>query len=291
MYQLIDTKEFDMYIDVANSAFNGNTRFSWTINEKEGFTEIQGKKLRAALRTSIGSILEQSVQEEPARELVNMFLSSVERQGPGTGGALDIGQISFGITNPVLESIHSSYSEMINDIQVTACEVCRYVTMTDFVDSRHELAKDHALMNELYRLGDILTKNKLEQQTPASTSNHTPEYVLESARSIMKKMIVAMTDGMVENTYQRIALIYRYELVKLEKYTVYDLLNPGSRPTSTTGKFNAMANRLLSTLSALLNDPAVMLGAKIDGFIEQDVTDFDAWADFIEKIRLQRRGA
>ncbi|TMC22076.1 MAG: hypothetical protein E6J34_07545 [Chloroflexi bacterium] len=291
IYQLIDAKEFDIYIDIANSAFNGSPGFIWTISEKEGFTEIHGKKLRDALRTSLGSILEQSVQEEPARELAHMFLTCVEKEGPGTGGALDIEQISFGITTPVLDSIHSSYSEIINDVQVTACEVCRYVTMTDFVDSRHELAKDHALMNELYHVGDILTKNKLEQQQPASNSNYTPEYVLENARAIMKKMIDAMSDGMVENTYQRIALIYRYELAKLEKYTVYDLLNPGSRPTSTTGKFNAMANRLLSTLSALLNDPIVMLGAKIDGFIEQDVTDFDAWADFIETVRLQRRGA
>jgi energy-coupling factor transporter ATP-binding protein EcfA2 len=289
MYWRIDNREFDKFIDAANYIDNEETRFSWTISPNEEFTEVYGKKLRAALRSSLGSILEQRVQGTPADVLADMFLTSIERQGRGTGRALDIEHVSFGEVNEELEEIQRSFEELLEHIRSIACEVCRYVTISEYIDDeKHLLTKDHILMQELFKLGDILARDTADRAQPAATEIETPEYILEEARHIMKKMVMALSSGLVKNTYHRIAFIYRYELDKLEEHTTYDMRSPDKQPEIEPGHFREIVNKLFSTLVSLL-DTSQTLGLKIDGLIIQSVVDFDAWADFIELTRKQKR--
>jgi hypothetical protein len=288
IHRRIDNGEFDPFVDVASHMNNENARFSWTISSKEEFTDIYGKNLRSALRSRLWGIMEQRIGS-PAQVLTDMFLTSIEKQGQGTDGTLDIRHIAFEEESDELDEISNTFEKLLEDIRSTARDVCRYVTMGELLDeNKHELAKDHPLMTDLYKLGDIAVTQAADQLR-ASEDVKTSEDILEIARSIMKKMVIALSDGLVESTYQRIAFIYRCELDKLEYYTVYDILHPDTSSTSKPGRFSDMVNRLYLHMLSLL-DTSPTLSFKIDTTSQEEI-NFSAWAEFIEEMRKQKKGA
>src|SRR6266536_774450 len=186
-----------------------------------------------------------------------------------------------------MKHILQSYEELLEFLRMTAREVCRYVIMSEYIDEKRILKKDHQLMKDLFEIEKYIALDAAEQASNDPQAK-TPESILEIAREIMKRMVVELSKNLVENTYQRIAFIYRYELAKLEEITVYNTAHPEEPPMMRDGRFREVANRLFSTLVTLL-DESPTLNAAIDGLVTQSVVDFSAWAVFIEQIRKKKR--
>jgi len=226
------------------------------------------------------------MQEQPAEEIADMFLSPIRKQGKGMGGALDIKGMTFDESNIRLDEIEQSFDELLLDLRDVAGQICRFVAVSDLFDEKHMLPKKHELMSKFYALEESLVATESGQQ---QETNITPEAILEQGRELMKKMVGVLSSGLVDHVYHRITFMYRNELEKQRIQTTYDIATISPQAFSQEpGRFNQITTRWFHTMLDLLPT----LGPAIDRrlALAESTLDFDVWADLIESIRT-RRGA
>src|SRR5437667_3533192 len=103
----------------------------------------------------------------------------------------------------------------------------------------------------------------------------------------MKQILQQISANLSESTYLRIAFIYRYELNKLEERKVIDPQSSSLTQTNN-GDFNDLTDRLLVHLiERLENSPQLV--QRIDNIYNNTDINFATWANFIDKIKIQRR--
>ncbi len=260
---------FDHFIKV-------NQRGSALVMESSnGWADIDGWNLIKELRANFSSALERELNE-PARALADAFLIPIAHKEE-VDGSLDIHRIALGEFGGELDEISRAYNKLKRSIREKARDICLHVTMGDLLnEGKYTPTKDDPAVDALYSI--IARQSK-------------PENIVQQARVAMGPILDVICGGLAQNTEQRIAYLFRYELDKLEMRQAYESDRLDAPPSSQPGIFMDLIGRLYSLLTERVLT-SESLRQQLDALQSQHEADVDRWVGIIyevEKLKTMHR--
>jgi len=253
---------FDHYIKVSSRA----QADSPALEIGSRWTDIDGWNLIKDLRISFSAALEREMNES-ARTLAEAFLIPIAHKEE-VDGSLDISRIALGELGGELDEIQRSYNKLKRSIREKARDVCLYVTMGELLnEEKYAPTKDDPAVEALYSL---------------VTMHNRSEDIIQQARLLMGPILDVICGGLAQSTERRIALLFRYELDKLEARQVFESDRLDAPPTSQPGVFTDLSNCLYSLLTerVLMSE---QLRQQLDTLQAQREADVDHWVELLQE--------
>jgi guanylate kinase len=256
---------FDHFIKVGNRLQEDSP----ALEIGKRWVDIDGWNLIRELRVSFTAALERELQE-PARTLAEAFLLPIAHREE-LEGSLDIHNVALGEFGGELDDIHKAYSKLKRAIRDKSRDVCLYVTLGELLnEEKYAPTKEDAAVGALYRL--VSTPGK-------------PEDIVQQARQLMGPILDVICGRLAQSTERRIALLFRYELDKLEERQTFESDRLDVPPSSQPGAFTDLINRLYSLLTERVLTSNI-LRDQLDLLQAQREADVDRWIELVHDAEV-----